>query len=543
MDSAANLPLPWSTPQQYGVKSSIVSLPSHAPVGGVDSGAEDNDEDDGRHSDLDHDNDNDRDDVDSGSEEEEGDHDTFLAYMASSSHSGGGGGPAGQGQGAAGQAGPAGQRSGGGGMQQLLGRSTSRRGIRGAGGAGMEEDEELGDGAVYYRSLFGSTAGAQGDGASAGHPQLPPLQVSQPQLIGQGQGQAHLARVPSSSLGTLAAGSSPTAAYAQGMSPLGPGRRASVEASQPALHFPGAAAAAAAAAAAHAASGHDAAGALAASVGSRRALLQSMTRKIVALAGPSGGNLVRNLPQPGRPLLPAGVNDTVVPIYDGEPTSIIAYALSTRSYMQELTASYKAIFQKARAEAAGQAAAAPPGHSLARDAPYHPGPGMPIPMPMPPSQGQSLPPQAPLPQGPPPQALPQSIPHSAPHQQHSSPSAPLPTSAAQGVPSHSAPAGPHHPMSASAPGPGPSGPGHSQPIPNGPAPKPEWNAILTSRDPIHVRIPFEDKSPGWPMLRARFSVTAYFAPQFAELRRRCIAGGEAAFVTSLMRCRYTVTHR
>ncbi len=32
-------------------------------------------------------------------------------------------------------------------------------------------------------------------------------------------------------------------------------------------------------------------------------------------------------------------------------------------------------------------------------------------------------------------------------------------------------------------------------------------------------------------------VVAYFAPQFAELRRRWVAGGEAAFVTSLSRCR------
>lgn len=30
---------------------------------------------------------------------------------------------------------------------------------------------------------------------------------------------------------------------------------------------------------------------------------------------------------------------------------------------------------------------------------------------------------------------------------------------------------------------------------------------------------------------------AYFAPQFAELRRRSVAGGEAAFVASLSRCR------
>lgn len=32
-------------------------------------------------------------------------------------------------------------------------------------------------------------------------------------------------------------------------------------------------------------------------------------------------------------------------------------------------------------------------------------------------------------------------------------------------------------------------------------------------------------------------VIAYFAPQFAELRRRSVTGGEAAFVASLSRCR------
>lgn len=32
-------------------------------------------------------------------------------------------------------------------------------------------------------------------------------------------------------------------------------------------------------------------------------------------------------------------------------------------------------------------------------------------------------------------------------------------------------------------------------------------------------------------------VTAWFAPQFAELRRRCCSGGEEAFVCSLSRCR------
>ena len=38
-------------------------------------------------------------------------------------------------------------------------------------------------------------------------------------------------------------------------------------------------------------------------------------------------------------------------------------------------------------------------------------------------------------------------------------------------------------------------------------------------------------------LRCLLQVTAYYAPQFAELRRRCVAGGEAAFLASISRCR------
>lgn len=34
-----------------------------------------------------------------------------------------------------------------------------------------------------------------------------------------------------------------------------------------------------------------------------------------------------------------------------------------------------------------------------------------------------------------------------------------------------------------------------------------------------------------------WQVVAYFAPQFAEVRRRWVAGGEAAYVASLSRCR------
>ena len=32
-------------------------------------------------------------------------------------------------------------------------------------------------------------------------------------------------------------------------------------------------------------------------------------------------------------------------------------------------------------------------------------------------------------------------------------------------------------------------------------------------------------------------MVAYYAPQFAELRRRCVVGGEAAFLASMSRCR------
>ena len=32
-------------------------------------------------------------------------------------------------------------------------------------------------------------------------------------------------------------------------------------------------------------------------------------------------------------------------------------------------------------------------------------------------------------------------------------------------------------------------------------------------------------------------VVAYYAPQFAELRRRCVVSGEAAFLASMSRCR------
>eukprot|EP00775_Hariotina_reticulata_P003719 gene3719-3981_t len=136
---------------------------------------------------------------------------------------------------------------------------------------------------------------------------------------------------------------------------------------------------------------------------------------VAAAASGSSGGLQQKarVALPGRALMPAGINDTVVPIFDSEPTSIAAYFLSSRSYQLQVNAAMKQILHDDK--------------------------------------------------------------------------------------------------------------------------QPDWLELLLSPEPFHVKQGFDDESPGMPWLRARFSVTAYFAPQFAELRRRCIVGGEAAYITSLSR--------
>lgn len=49
-------------------------------------------------------------------------------------------------------------------------------------------------------------------------------------------------------------------------------------------------------------------------------------------------------------------------------------------------------------------------------------------------------------------------------------------------------------------------------------------------------LPPEPPTPS-PRPLAAAQVTAYYAPQFAELRRRCVAGGEGAYLASISRCR------
>ncbi|KAI8466582.1 MAG: hypothetical protein J3K34DRAFT_58257 [Monoraphidium minutum] len=51
--------------------------------------------------------------------------------------------------------------------------------------------------------------------------------------------------------------------------------------------------------------------------------------------------------------MPAGIAEAVVPIFDNEPTSVVAYFLTTRPYQQQLNASMKGILQQARAAGVG----------------------------------------------------------------------------------------------------------------------------------------------------------------------------------------------
>jgi len=64
----------------------------------------------------------------------------------------------------------------------------------------------------------------------------------------------------------------------------------------------------------------------------------------------------------------------------------------------------------------------------------------------------------------------------------------------------------------------------------------DWLSVMLSHEPVHLRHGFEDEGLGMPWTRAKFQVVCFFAPQFAELRRRVVQGGEMSYVTSLSRC-------
>jgi hypothetical protein len=251
--------------------------------------------------------------------------------------------------------------------------------------------------------------------------------------------------------------------------------------------------------------------------------------------------------------MPAGINDTVVPIFDGEPTSIAAYYLSSRSYQLQLNAAMRQILHDERrpvgqqqqqgrqqqqaagstggsdgVAAAGNAAAA---HHHSRSASQEAFS----------SRGYA--------EGAAGLAADSVV---AAEQLAAALTQEQRSTASNGTGAAAAAGSADNNSSSTAQASAlqqqlqqqqrrsqlqgiSSAPSNKQQQPQ--QRQPDWLALLLSPEPLHVKHAFEDESPGMPWLRARFSVTAYFAPQFAELRRRCIAGGEAAYITSLCRCR------
>ncbi|GIL70860.1 hypothetical protein Vretifemale_1543 [Volvox reticuliferus] len=551
-----------------------------AGIGG-DSGAEDNEDgEDGRED----------------ADDEEPDHDTFLAFMGSGPH----GGPAFQ-RAASGR-GPGGSTT--------SDRSAARGG-RGAiyGDSGDDVADEMADGAYYYRALFSHGVSGEPDGGEVlpqsllqpPQPLLPtqPLQAQQHPLQPQSeeeereQHQRSVSVLNGQSSITVAHSSSPKpvavlsqaggAGMLMAQSPVGsaPG---GVSQLNPVAMLPGAAGAplplvpAVEPFSCNAGSGLDghgiaatAAATAAISTFSRRQLMVQVKRRLESVAAVTSGTntMARGfIPLPGRATMPPGVNDTIIPIFDNEPTSIIAYALSTRAYQQQINAGYKAIFGKARAESNRdrERDREPAGLQLQAQAvviseqqhQQHGQAGGP-------TQGGSqatTPTSATAASGASVFGATQSASAAAnggsgtatatvsgQTANHLAPNAAAVSVAAPPVGSLAPITGvsPATPVAVvAAPPPPPQQPvpppALSSPPPPpagslGPSPDAEWWTVLTSKEACHVRVVFEDEARSMPWARARFSVTAHFAPQFAELRRRCIQGGEAAFVASMCRCK------
>ncbi|MEW5311615.1 MAG: hypothetical protein WDW38_003314 [Sanguina aurantia] len=368
---------------------------------------------------------------------------------------------------------------------------------------------------------------------------------------------------------------------------------------------------------------------------------QHVKRRLEVLAGGLGGGPgdMSKLCLQGRMLMPAGMHDAVIPIFDNEPTSIISYFLYTRAYQQALNDRMKAalaevkrsgnnpssdlaallgpavlpssfVASKVRQPSSTQRLSAPPTSALPsvpthtcshpdgkgqqqRPSRFHPrtprclphlrpplllnqrctlilililttapAGGVILSPPLPPAaaahtaaaptpaataDGRGKPPPPPTALPPPPPFLPLTAittPTPNPHlprplspatteptpppsppnhtqQQQQQQQQPMPSRAASGQLGAAAAAA----AAAAAQGSGPQ--------------EADWLNLLLSKekDGSHIRHTFEDEAPGLPLNRAKFTVVAYYAPQFAELRRRCVQGGDAAFISSLCRCR------
>lgn len=431
------------------------------------------------------------------------------------------------------------------------------------GDLGDDVADEVGDGAYYYRALFSHGVGYGEDAISQPlhQPQQPQAQqhLLQPQDEEQGQKLQSAAQLQPI---TISLGSAPQAGSV-GISSAPSPRSAGLGTTSiqmpaatgplplvPAVEVLNAAAVT--------------------TVFPRRQLTVQVRRQLeaVATATAGGGTIARgSIPLPGRATLPPGVNDIIIPIFDGEPTSIIAYALSTRAYHQQINAGYKVIFGKARTENNRERDREPASVQVTQASVLPPTILEPSQLQQQQQQQQHLTSTGTLSRTLTASALTVGVSAGAFGPAHSfhgavaggtlaTGTASLPAPSTNGALPFSVPVmassssstgaaptvtqAPSAPMNSSptvVPLPAPLPPPLSSMGPIGANPDGEWWTVLTSKEACHVRVMFDDEARSMPWARARFTVTAPFAPQFAELRRRCIQGGEAAFVASMCRCK------
>ncbi|GAB4817632.1 hypothetical protein N2152v2_004678 [Parachlorella kessleri] len=242
-------------------------------------------------------------------------------------------------------------------------------------------------------------------------------------------------------------------------------------------------------------------------------------------AGTPGAAAAGKVELSGRSLLPPGLEGMHVTIFDEEPTSIIAYFLSTRVYQQYLRDAESTIISGANSStaqrvvpASGAADLAESSISVASSGPQSTASTQPAAEP-----GAAATPQEALPQHHP--QLQRQPPGGGAAAMAGTATAAQPPTQASTQPSQQQQ---QQPQQESQGGEGPRAAADRGGS--------EWR-VLFSEQRLDCQLSIEDMSPGMPWGRAKFQVVAYYAPQFAELRRRCVAGGEAAYLASLSRCR------
>ncbi|DBA97431.1 hypothetical protein WJX77_010396 [Trebouxia sp. C0004] len=241
-----------------------------------------------------------------------------------------------------------------------------------------------------------------------------------------------------------------------------------------------------------------------------------------------------------RALLAIGAGDIVVPIFDDEPTSIIAYALSSKLYQTHLKDSREKVRHKAAA--AKQVANQPNKGGSGREA----GLKAAIMAPLSPnlasfSNKAGSAHRVDLP-GSRAEAQPAAMLSTAARAQagdvvKSEPSQNSMTGSRWGLTHSSAADNPNSPRGAiSGIGSSEAGKETERGGVEGPGSGASDMQVLLSEERMDFQHVFEDSAPGMAWARVSFQVTAYYAPQFEALRSVVVEGGEAVFIACLSRC-------